>query len=236
MSGLLKVASEESNYRRHDDNASSPKVTDQLCHTISNALIRIWSLMNCNQQSIISHMYPLKPICQALLVLVTLFLCGLNQSIASEIKNDLKKCAMEQTALKRLDCYDALAKKYQLVTQQNFIEPPEEFLTSKLTVTPWNSEYTLTVDGFVKLIKSAVMDDGEKIEVHGWTRQGRDYVLNITMRRPLRLRFLPLETATDDIPMSLLRNLIIDGETTDPGLFITTIASMVPDENSTEPQ
>lgn len=179
---------------------------------------------------------PPKPISQTLLILVPMMLCGLKQGVASEIKNDLSKCAIEQTALKRLDCYDGLAKKYQLVSQKNFIEPSEEFLSSQLTVTPWNSEYTLSVDGFVKLIESAIMDDGEKIEVQGWTRQGHDYVLNITMRRPLRLKFLPFETATDEIPLSLLRNLIIDGETTDPGLFITTIASMVPEKNANQPQ
>ncbi|MEJ2452097.1 MAG: hypothetical protein P8047_15790 [Gammaproteobacteria bacterium] len=76
------------------------------------------------------------------------------------------------------------------------------------------------------------MDDGEKIQVHGWTKQAHDYVLSITMRRPLQLRFLPFETATDEIPLSLLRKLIIDGEPTDPELFITTIASMVPDDKN----
>ena len=74
------------------------------------------------------------------------------------------------------------------------------------------------------------MDNGDKIAVHGWTKQGHDYVLNITMRQPVRVRFLPFETGTDEIPLSLLRSLVVDGETTDPGLFITNIASMVPEK------
>ena len=177
------------------------------------------------------HPGPSKHIPQQLLLLVALIIGGLSHGNASELKNDIKDCAREQTAINRLDCYDKLAEKYELTTTQNYIEPPEEFLSSKLTVTPWHNDYTLTVKDFINLIESAVMDDGEKIEIHGWTRQGHDYVLNITMRRPLRLRFLPFETATNDIPLSLLRSLIVDGETTDPELFITTIASMVPEKN-----
>lgn len=168
-------------------------------------------------------------------LVVILFLSLGCQSMASELPKDFKHCTTEQDAIKRLACYDTLAEKYQLISEQQYINPPEEFLSSKLTVTPWHTEYSLTVQGFVDLIKSAVMDDGEKITIHGWTRQGHDYVLNITMRRPVRLKFLPFETGTEEIPLSLLRNMIIDGETTDPALFITTIASMVPDEKYDQP-
>lgn len=172
-----------------------------------------------------------KLIANTLAVLLTFLLYGvLNSALASELSKDFKSCTKESNADKRLVCFDLLAEKYNLVAKQEFIKPSREFLSSELTVTPWQSEYTLTVEGFVKLIHDAVMDDGEKIEIHGWTRQGHDYVLNITMRRPVQLRFLPFETATKEIPLSLLRKLIIDGEATDPGLFITTIASMVPEE------
>lgn len=163
-------------------------------------------------------------------ITVTFILCGLNISVASELSADMKQCAKEQNTTRRLNCYDSIAEKYQLTGELDFITPPSEFLSSRLTVTPWHSEYTLTVEGFFKLIKNAVMDSGEKIEIHGWTRDGHDYVLNITMRHPIRLRFLPMETATDEIPLSLLRTIIIDGEKTDAGLFITTIASMTPDK------
>lgn len=154
----------------------------------------------------------------------------------SELEKGLKRCSNKQAALDRLNCYDRLVEKHQLVVKQKYIRPPAKFLSSKLTATPWHDEYKLTVEDFVNLIKAAVMEDGEKIDVHGWTKQGRDYVLNITMRRPLHLRFLPFESATDEIPLSLLRKLIIDGEATDPELFITTIASMVPDKKTNESQ
>jgi len=165
------------------------------------------------------------------LATATALSCIPNPGFTSELPIDIKQCTTEQNAQKRLECYDKIAEKYQLVEKLEYITPPDQFLSSKLTVTPWHSEYSLTVGSFVKLIENAVMDDGEKIEIHGWTRQDHDYVLNITMRRPIRLKFLPFETATDEIPLSLLRSLIIDGEKTDPGLFITTIASMTPDVN-----
>ena len=182
------------------------------------------------------RIYPSKTLRQIVLILMLFVLGWPGGLAASELKDDIQKCTREQAALKRLDCYDRLAEKFNLVTKFDYINPPEEFLSSKVTVTPWTYDYRLTVEGLVKLIENAVMADGEKIEIHGWTRQGRDYVLNITMRRPMRLKFLPFETATDDIPLSLLRKLVVDGEATDPELFITTIASMVPDEKIREPQ
>ena len=182
-----------------------------------------------------SHPHP-NTLAKIALIMVVVSFSGTGNCLASELKNDIQHCTREQAALKRLQCYDSLAEKLNLVAKLNYINPPEEFLSSKLTVTPWTYDYSLTVEGFVKLINSAVMNDGEKIEVHGWTQQGHDYILNITMRRPMRLKFLPFETATDEIPLSLLRNLVVDGETTDPELFITTIASMVPDNKIHEPQ
>jgi len=168
--------------------------------------------------------------------LVVLALSGLHTSQASELAQDIRICTQVNDATKRLSCYDRVAKEYQLIEEAEYIAPPEKFLSSKLTVTPWHSEYSLTVQGFVTLIENAVMANGDKIEIHGWTRQDHDYVLNITMRRPLHLRFLPFETATDEIPLSLLRSIIIDGEETDPELFITTIASMIPDNSSRHPE
>ena len=175
--------------------------------------------------------YPSKSSRQLALLAALFVFGGPGKLAASELADGIKRCTREQTAIKRLNCYDMLAEKFNLVNKIDYIQPPEEFLSSKLTVTPWTYDYSLTVAGFVKLIERAVMNDGEKIEIHGWTQQGHDYVLNITMRRPLSLKFLPFETATDEIPLSLLRSLVIDGETTDPELFITTIASMVPEEN-----
>ena len=154
----------------------------------------------------------------------------MSHGIASELSDKIKRCTKHQTAMKRLACFDEIAEKHKLVAKKKYVSPPDAFLNSTLTVTPWHAEYKLTVQNFVGLIMSAVMEDGKKIVVHGWTKEGHDYVLNITMRRPLRLKFLPFETATDEIPLSLFRKLIIDGEATDAGLFVTTIASMVPDK------
>jgi len=166
-------------------------------------------------------------------LLLVCFLAGSTTGLAdtpkSDLPKDIEKCAQENEASERLACYDTVAEKYQLVKKLEFITPPDAFLKSLLVVTPWKPEYKLTVDGFVNLIETAVMENGKKIQIHGWTKQGHDYILNITMRHPLRLHFLPFETATDDIPLSLLRNPVVDGNTRDSSLFITTIASMAPD-------
>ena len=151
-------------------------------------------------------------------------------SLASELPDEITQCTKQRGAMQRLTCYDTLATKHKLVAEQDFINPNPAFLESKLAVTPWTSEYSLSVQGFVDLISSAVMDDGEKVAVHGWTKEGHQYVLSITMRTLMYLKFLPLETATDEIPMSLLKQLNINGDITDAELFVTTIASMVPDD------
>ena len=169
----------------------------------------------------------------AVLLVVTQIL---QTAVASELADQIKQCAKEIVSIKRLGCYDKLAEKFQLDSDPNFIQPSREFLSSKLTVTPWHDEYLLSVKDFVDMINTAVMDNGEKIVIHGWTKQGHDYVLNITMRQPLKVKFLPFETATDEIPLSLLRNIVIDGETSDPELFITTIASMTPDGKNRKPR
>ena len=211
---------------------SAPFDFIELCHTKMTNLSKLCSLKIRASQSIEFTMRIKFPGNRKLFIILS-FVVNLGFTglcIASDLPEEMKTCANEQSNSKRLSCYDALAQKHKLVNTLNFVVPSEEFLSSKLTVTPWRSEYKLTIQQFVNLIKSAVMEDGKKIAVHGWTRQGHDYVLNITMREPLRLRFLPFETATPEIPLSLFRKLVIDGETTDPELFVTTIASMVPDK------
>ena len=175
--------------------------------------------------------YPL----YAFLLSITL-LFGSDIAWSSELAKQLTECAKEPIAENRLTCYDALAEKQQLADKPVFIQPNSDFLNSRLVVTPWIIDFNLTINEFAGLISNAIMDDGERVTVQGWTKEGNHYVLHITMRSPVQLRFLPSDTTQQQIPMSLLIDPVIDGQTVDPELYVITIASMVPDDDEAEDQ
>jgi hypothetical protein len=146
----------------------------------------------------------------------------------------LAQCAALSDNQQRLTCYDDLVRNLASNTGQSqdpdLIQPPASFLDSRLVAVPWKTEYSLTVRSFVELISQAVMGNGKKVTVQGWTRDERHYILNITMRTPVKLRFLPREGAKQDTPMSLLKEVTMDGETVSAEEFIMVIAAMVPFE------
>jgi len=76
------------------------------------------------------------------------------------------------------------------------------------------------------------MDNGKHVTVQGWSRNKHEFVLNITMRTPVQLRFLPRESAKENTSMSLLREVTMDGYTIDAGQFIMVIAAMGPDDSA----
>lgn len=142
----------------------------------------------------------------------------------------ITQCSKISDTAQRLSCYDHLAQEQNQSSKPEYIQPEAAFLDSQLVVTPWVAEYTLSVRDFAKLIAQAEFDGGKKIKIHGWARDGDDYILNITMRSPLQLRFSPRITASQAIPMSLLRKVMIDGEPTNASQFVMVIAAMVPDK------
>jgi len=152
------------------------------------------------------------------------------------LTRQLARCAGLGNDRQRLACYDELARKQSPTAGQSQdldrIQPPASFLDSRLVAVPWKAEYHLTVRGFVRLIAHAVMDSGKHVTVQGWSRDRHDYVLNITMRNPLELHFLPRKSARGNTSMSLLREVTMDGYTIDAGQFIIIIAAMAPDENT----
>lgn len=154
----------------------------------------------------------------------------------TSLTKKLAHCAALGSDLARLACYDELARNVLSNASQSHsfdrIQPPATFLDSRLVAETWKAEYKLTVRGFVELIAHAVMDNKKRVTVQGWSRDERDYVLNITMRTPVRLHFLPRESANDNTPMSLLREVTMDGYTISAEEFILNIAAMVPDENT----
>lgn len=152
------------------------------------------------------------------------------------LSQQLEHCAAIGNNQDRLTCYDKLARKNSSSEGQprghKFIQPPVSFLDSHLVAEPWKAEYTLTVRSFVDLISHAVMEDKKHVTVQGWSRDKRDYVLHITMHTPVKLHFLPRESARDDMSMSLLRDVKMDGYTLGADQFIIAIAAMVPDKKT----
>lgn len=174
--------------------------------------------------------------------LFILFLClaaapAVNSASAeNSLTQQLTDCAVLGSDQARLACYDELARHVAPNTSQSqrfdLIQPPATFLDSHLVAEPWKAEYSLTVRSFVDLISHAITEDKKPVTVQGWSRDKRDYVLHITMQTPLKLHFLPRESAKDDMLMSLLRDVKMDGYTLGADQFILIIAAMVPDKKA----
>jgi hypothetical protein len=171
------------------------------------------------------------------LLLVSLLVAS-DAGWASSLTQQIAHCAQLTNNQQRLACYDSLTHAQEQADHANNLHPPESFLDSRLVAVAWKPEYTLTVRKFVALIHKAVMGNHKKIKVHGWHRDERHYILNITMRSAVSLRFLPrdrkatkLTTKPTTKPtMSLLKEVEMDGTTVDAAQFIMTIAAMVPDK------
>lgn len=155
---------------------------------------------------------------------------------ASSLTQQLTDCAVLVSDDARLACYDELARTTSANVSQShhvdFIQPPVTLLDSRLVTEAWKAEYTLTLRGLVELLAKAVMDNKQHVTIQGWSRENRDYVLHITMRTPVELHFLPREPSEASMPMSLLRDVIMDGHTVDAGQFVLITAAMVPDETT----
>jgi hypothetical protein len=156
-------------------------------------------------------------------------------SAETSLTQQLAHCAALGSDQARLACYDALARNVSSNASQfhrlDLIQPPASFLDSRLVAEAWKVEYKLTVRSFVELITHAVMDNKQRVTVQGWSRDKRDYVLTITMRTPVYLHFFPRESGNANTPMSLLREVTMDGHTVSAEEFIFIIAAMASSEN-----
>lgn len=152
------------------------------------------------------------------------------------LSQQLAHCAAIKNSQKRLACYDKLAHQTSASkvhsADLHFIQPPSTFLDSHLVSERWKLEYTLTVRSFVDLISHTVMKNRKHITVQGWTRDKNDYVLHITMKKPLKLHFLPRTSAKGEKSMSLLRDVKMDGYIAGADQFILTIAAMDTDKKA----
>ena len=171
------------------------------------------------------------------LLISLLLICAVPAASAAStqatLAQQLVRCASLDNDQQRLACYDALAHSAssggQLAKHLEIIQPPAAFLKSRLVAEPWKEEYHLTIRGFVDLISHAKLESGKRVTVQGWSRDKHDYVLHITMDNPVQLHFLPRDIKGNSTPMSLLREVTMDGYTMGAGQFIMVIAAMVPD-------
>ncbi len=174
------------------------------------------------------------------LVLVLLSLTAVpalnGASAATALTQQLARCAALGSDDARLACYDELARTTASNISQSrhvdFIQPPVTLLDSRLVTEAWKADYTLTLRGLVDLLAKAVMENKQRVTIQGWSRENRDYVLHLTMSTPVELHFLPRESSEASMPMSLLREVVMDGHTLDAGQFILITAAMVPDETT----
>lgn len=154
----------------------------------------------------------------------------------TSLSQQLAHCAAIDNGQQRLACYDELAHRNSVKASQSagqqFIQPPSTFLDSHLVAERWKEEYTLTVRSFVDLISHTVMENGKHITVQGWSRDKSDYVLHITMKKPVKLHFLPRPSVKGKKPMSLLRDVKMDGYIAGADQFIMTIAAMDTDKKT----
>ena len=125
----------------------------------------------------------------------------------SELEKAIRSCSMQSNEKLRLECYDTIAKTRQLTNTRNYIQPGINFLNSKLVVTAWEPEYSLTISDFVDLIDHATMENGHKVKALGWTKRGNYYVLHIMMQTPVEVQFLPRETDNNEVSMSLMKEI-----------------------------
>lgn len=149
---------------------------------------------------------------------------------ASTLEVDMLTCAKLIKSDTRLACYDSLANSLQTVPKIKYIQPSKQFLDSSLVTTPWVTDFSLTINGFVDLISRAVAENNKKIIINGWTRQDQLYVLSIDMGVPVELKFQQHSIDAATPAMSLLKAPLYKGQTMNAELFVFTIASMVPDK------
>jgi len=151
--------------------------------------------------------------------------------LASTAQQALKPCLDIDDSKQRLECYDRIAHHADSSPKVQYIRPSTQFLESKLVTKPWVVDMKLTVSDFVELISQAEYENGDKIQIKGWTKQNNINVLHIVMRSPVDLNFMPNDPV-GELALSLLQGPIIKGSPVDAELFIFTIASMVPDKSA----
>jgi len=153
---------------------------------------------------------------------------SISASIGTELADRFAVCVNIVNAEKRLQCFDALSKHFEIDKRSDDILPTTEFLQSELRVDKRRSDFHLRVSGFIAMLADAKLDGGKPIEIYRWERHGDEYTLVINMRTTTHLRFTHSHNINENF--SVLAPVLIDGSLTDPALFVLNIAAMTSDE------
>jgi len=131
----------------------------------------------------------------------------------------------------RLSCYDRLVQELSASDESSaktekkiiYIQPPQEFLDSQLRVNPQKSDFDLTINQFIELVKSAKLENGKPVVIKGWSTRGKDYVLHIQMKTPIQVQFVFDPELHSEY--SVLQPVLVKGIKMDPALFVMNMAA-----------
>ena len=152
-----------------------------------------------------------------------------------EIEPLFKICAKIQDDSERLSCYDRLVKVISEADEAVAkagdkgeekvanVQPTQEFLDSELRVDPTKSDFDLSVNQFLQIIKSAKLENGQPVTIDGWSLQEHGYVLTIKMKSPIQIKFVFEPTKNSEF--SLLQPVLMKGVKIDPALFVMNMAA-----------
>jgi hypothetical protein len=154
---------------------------------------------------------------------VSIGLCfPLSLQAQGQMETRFMSCAQIKSDLERLTCFDKLAEELS-AEKTVYVKPPQQFLDSQLRVDPEKSDFDLTIDQFVQLIRSAKMEDGQPVVVNGWSVHPRGYTLSIQMNSSVQLVFVFEPRKNNKV--SVLQPVLIKGIETDPEVFVMTMAA-----------
>lgn len=111
------------------------------------------------------------------------------------------------------------------ILMPQFIMPPDNFLRSELLVRPGIANETGTsVREFAALLESYQLDNGEALNLEGWSKSDNLYTLHLLIKREhVELKFLHDLSGDHSGRYSLLMPVDISGEVVSPLVFFHSI-------------
>lgn len=158
------------------------------------------------------------------------FLLAASVQAHAQTEPSLLSCSKIESDSERLSCYDRLVNEIYGTGKAHtdshakvlYIQPPQEFLASELRVDPAKSDFDLTIQQFIELIKSAKLENGQPVVIDGWSMQDQGFVLNIQMKSPVQLLF---EFGPQHNEYSVLQPVSVKGAKVDAALFVMNMAA-----------
>lgn len=141
-----------------------------------------------------------------------------------EFMRDLLECGKLNNNELRLACYDSLAQSARAAADKQATAPGARFLAANLRTTTEGTDYQLTMQAFIDLVKDATFDETEKVKINGWSRHGASYFLHLVMREAITLEFFHYDDGAENL--AILLPVVSGSQIYDPEQFVFIIASM----------